>query len=188
MNKNWSEKQKIRTGKFISLILRHHPENINLSLDPSGWVSVDQLLRGMQQQGHAITQEQLEELVAGNDKQRYGFNADKTRIRANQGHSVKIDLQLESIKPPDLLYHGTASRFMKAIQQQGLQKLRREHVHLSTDKNTAWNIGSRHGLPIILKIYADVMYQAGFEFYCSDNGVWLTEHIPTSYFSTIPKP
>ena len=178
-----NEKQKKRTGKFISLILRHNPQKIGITLDDAGWASVDELLAGLAQKGHRISFKQLEEIVDTNDKKRYRFNDDKTRICANQGHSLKLDLELTEIAPPDVLYHGTASRFMQSIQEQGLIKGNRHHVHLSRDKETAKNVGSRHGVPVILTVSSGAMHQAGYTFYCSENGVWLVDDVPTKYFS-----
>ena len=178
-----NEKQKKRTGKFISLILRHAPQKIGITLDNAGWASVDELLAGLKRKGHALSFEQLDDIVAMNDKKRYRFNEDKTRICANQGHSLTVDLQLNALEPPEFLYHGTASRFMHSINKQGLLKGSRHHVHLSSDKQTAKSVGSRHGVPIILTIAAGAMHRAGYTFYCSANGVWLVDSVPTQYFS-----
>ncbi len=178
-----NEQQKKRTGKFISLILRHNPQTISIELDGSGWASVDELLKGLKRNGHSLSFTQLEALVNNNDKQRYTFNDDKSRIRANQGHSLELDLQLEAQKPPKSLYHGTASRYLPYINEQGLLRRDRHHVHLSLDKETAHNVGSRHGKPVILTIDASAMHKDGYVFYCSKNGVWLVEHIPPRYFS-----
>ncbi len=175
--------KKKRMGKYLSLILRHSPEKIGLELDNAGWASVDELLSGLAQKGRRLSFEGLREIVETNDKQRYRFNADMTRIRANQGHSIKLDLNLEMAEPPEVLYHGTATRFMADINQQGLQKRNRHHVHLSADKATAENVGGRHGKVVILAVAAGAMHRAGFEFYCSENKVWLTDHVPPSYFS-----
>lgn len=178
-----NEKQKKRTGKFISLILRHNPEKIGLTLDDSGWASVDELLAGLKTKGHRTSFEQLNEIVETNDKKRYSFNEDKSKIRANQGHSLNLDLQLEKCEPPEVLYHGTASRYMASIREQGLVKGNRHHVHLSSEKDTASNVGSRHGVPVILAIAAGHMHREGYDFYCSKNGVWLTDFVPAKYFS-----
>lgn len=180
---NMNEQQKKRIGKFISLILRHNPHKIGLELDESGWASVDDLLDGLKNKGRSISFDQLENIVETNDKQRYSFNTDKTRIRANQGHSLKLDLQLEPVEPPEVLYHGTASRFMQAINKQGLIKGSRHHVHLSQDKETAHTVGARHGFPVIIAIASGQMHRDGYVFYCSANEVWLTESVPVKYFS-----
>lgn len=178
-----NEQQKKRIGKFLSLILRHAPEKIGITLDKSGWASVDELLQQLAAHNKPLSFEQLVEIVETNNKQRYSFNQDRTRIRANQGHSIELDLQLTPQKPPEVLYHGTASRFMKSITQQGLIKGSRHHVHLSKDKETAHQVGSRQGVPVILAIASGQMQRDGFVFYCSDNGVWLTDHVPTRYFA-----
>ena len=166
----------------MSLVLRHDPQKLGLELDSAGWAPVDELLAGLAKKGRGISFDQLCDIVETNDKQRYRFNDDKTQIRANQGHSLKLDLQLEPTEPPETLYHGTATRFMKDINQQGLQKRNRHHVHLSQDKTTAQSVGQRHGVPVILAIAAGAMRRDGFEFYCSDNDVWLTDHVPPKYF------
>ena len=176
-----NEKQKKKIGKFMSLILRHDPQKIGIELDDAGWASVDELLQGLKRKRHALSFEQLEDIVATNDKKRYRFNEDKTRICANQGHSLKLDLELEEVEPPEVLYHGTASRFMKSIRQQGLIKGSRHHVHLSLEKETARNVGMRHGIPIILPVSSGAMSRAGYTFYRSENGVWLVESVPPKY-------
>ena len=178
-----NEKQKKRIGKFMSLILRHEPQKIGLELDAAGWASVNELLVGMKRKGHGLSFEQLVDIVETNEKKRYRFNEDKTRICANQGHSLNLDLELTEFEPPEVLYHGTASRFMKSIKEQGLIKGNRHHVHLSKDKETARNVGSRHGVPIILAVSSGAMHRAGFTFYCSENGVWLVDNVPAKYFS-----
>lgn len=165
-------------SKYLSLILRHQPQSIGLVLDPNGWANVDDLLAKSKLQ---ISFQQLLEVVATNDKQRFILNEDKTKIRANQGHSVKIDLDLKPQTPPSILYHGTVDKFLSSIQTQGLQKMNRNHVHLSKDISTAQKVGSRRGLPIILKINPEAMIHDGFLFYCSENGVWLTDSVPAKY-------
>lgn len=178
-----NEKQTKRIGKFISLILRHDPEKIGLQLDAAGWANVDELLAGLKRKGRGMSFAQLQELVATNDKQRYSFNDDQTQIRANQGHSLKLDLQLEPVEPPVQLYHGTATRFLDLIHEQGLLKGSRHHVHLSADIETAHKVGSRHGKPVILTVDAQAMFRAGYAFYCSENGVWLADSVPAVYLS-----
>ena len=176
-------KNIVKHSKFLSLLLRHQPETIGLSLDAGGWASVEELLAKLQVHGRTLSPIELDIIVRTNDKQRFSFNEDKTRIRANQGHSLKqVELGLAAIEPPPILYHGTASRFMQAISQQGLTRQSRQHVHLSADKDTAYKVGARHGLPVILQINAARMQQDGFVFYCSANGVWLTAQVPTRYF------
>ena len=180
------DKDKIRKGKFLSLILRHQPDKIGLSLDAEGWAEVATLLQQLAKYRQTLSMAELEEIVATNDKQRYAFNADKSKIRANQGHSLRtVDLALSPRLPPDVLYHGTASRFLSSIQQHGLEKRSRQHVHLSADTQTARKVGARHGVPVILQINAQQMQTDGFVFYCAANGVWLTEHIPARYLQVI---
>ncbi|HPY39338.1 MAG TPA: RNA 2'-phosphotransferase [Thiolinea sp.] len=181
-----NEKEKTSKGKFLSLILRHQPETIGLTLDESGWAAVDDLLAKLAAHKKPLSRAELEELVSTNDKQRYSFNADQTKIRANQGHSLQtIDLGLEPLEPPAVLYHGTASRFVEAILQTGLRAQSRQHVHLSKDTATATKVGARHGKPIILVVDAQTMQKDGFPFYCSENNVWLTEKVPAKYLKIV---
>jgi putative RNA 2'-phosphotransferase len=168
----------IRTSKFLSRILRHSPEKFGLTLEPGGWVPVTDLLKAT-----GIDRSTLERVVANNDKKRYSFNEAGDKIRANQGHSVEVDLQLEPVTPPALLFHGTASRTVPLIMESGLKRMARSHVHLSLDVETAVKVGGRHGKPIVLEVAALAMHEAGFEFYCADNGVWLTEHVPVAYLA-----
>lgn len=166
-------------SKFLSLVLRHQPDKINLTLDLYGWAEVDDLLNKMPFQ---ITFIQLKQLVDNNDKQRFTFNSTCTKIRANQGHSIKqIDLNLEPKLPPEILYHGTVHKFIGPIQKEGLKKMHRQHVHLSRDIETAIKVGSRKGDPIVLPIKALEMFKDGLSFYKSKNGVWLTDHVPAKY-------
>lgn len=175
-------KEEKRISKFLSLILRHQPETIKLKLDKNGWADVDELITKSALKRVKFTLEQLQQVVANNDKKRFAFNDEKTKIRANQGHSLKaIDLELQSQTPPQVLYHGTVAKFMQAIKQSGLQKQSRQHVHLSADRATATKVGSRRGVPVILSIRALDMHNKGFEFYKSENGVWLTDAVPTGF-------
>ena len=169
----------VKYSKRLSKILRHHPERIGVKLDKNGWISVDELIEkfGMP----PLSMEILEIVVAENDKKRFAFNDDKTKIRANQGHSVKIDLGLEPTEPPALLFHGTATKNLEAIKNQGLIKGSRHHVHLSTDEWTAKKVGSRYGVPAILKLKAKEMHAAGYDFFVSENNVWLTDHVPVQF-------
>ena len=169
-------------SKFLSLVLRHQPELIDLQLDENGWTSTDELLRRLNShKGMQVDMRMLEELVATNDKQRFSFNNDNTRIRANQGHSIEIELNLEPAIPPDILYHGTAAQFLESILKTGLQKRNRQHVHLSATQDTAKMVGSRHGKPVILSIRAKAMFDAGYVFFLSANKVWLTAEVPVAY-------
>jgi putative RNA 2'-phosphotransferase len=175
------EKQLVRTSKFLSLVLRHRPQLAGLTLDSAGWVSVEALLAGCASKGLPITHDDLEEVVARNNKQRFAFDESGTLIRANQGHSVEVDLALESAEPPDVLYHGTAERAGEVIRREGLKKMQRHHVHLSVDVETARAVGARHGKPLVLQVDAEAMREAGFAFYRSDNGVWLVDSVPPEY-------
>lgn len=171
----------IQISKFLSLVLRHEPEKIGLTLDAAGWVSVDDLLAACRANGKAISLEELQDVVASNDKQRFSFSDDGSLIRANQGHSVEVELGYEAAIPPASLFHGTAERFLASIQEQGLLKGKRHHVHLSADIETATKVGQRHGKPTVLQVDSGKMHQDGFIFYFSTNGVWLTEHVPVPY-------
>ncbi len=176
----------IKHSKFLSLILRHKPEIVGLHLDEYGWVAVSDLLKALDSNGHSISFELLEQIVQTNDKQRFAFNEDKTKIRANQGHSVsRVDLQLQEIQPPDTLYHGTVEKFMTSIEESGLQKMNRQHVHLSETLKTAMDIGGRRGKPVILHVRSGAMYRDGFKFYRSKNGVWLTDSVPLEYLNPV---
>lgn len=173
--------KKTKIGKFLSLVLRHNPETIGIKLDENGWASVDELLQGLKKANRKISMETLEEIVETNDKKRYSFNEDKTKIRANQGHSIDVDLNLKEQTPPRVLYHGTAEASFENIKKFGLVKQNRNHVHLSLDVETATKVGKRHGKPIILEINAEAMDKDGYKFYLSENGVWLTDNVPIKY-------
>jgi putative RNA 2'-phosphotransferase len=174
-----NDKKLKSVSKQLSYILRHHPDSVGLVLDENGWVNVESLLKAVN-----IDRTVLETVVADNDKKRFAFNDDKTMIRASQGHSVKIDLGYEPSVPPAILYHGTASANLKSIQNQGLIKGSRHHVHLSVDTETARNVGMRHGFPAILTVLAGKMVEDGYKFYISENGVWLTEQVPPRYLKS----
>lgn len=170
-----------RLSKFLSLLLRHKPEIIGIELDENGWTDVETLIRKLNDHGEVIELEQLRQIVKTNPKQRFSFDADEKRIRANQGHSVSIDLQYTSVKPPNILYHGTAKKNVESILVSGLTKQERHHVHLSTDLQTALSVGQRYGQPHVFEINAEKMFSQGFEFFCSSNGVWLTEKVPPEF-------
>jgi putative RNA 2'-phosphotransferase len=176
------EKQIKTVSKFLSLILRHSPQTIGLQLDEQGWAVVNELLTKASSH-QQISRELLDEVVTTNDKQRFTFNDDGTKIRASQGHSITVDLNLGEMKPPEYLYHGTVSKFINAIKAEGLKKMDRQHVHLSRDKETAIKVGGRRGIPVILTISSGQMHQAGFAFYLSENQVWLTDHVPEQYIN-----
>lgn len=177
----------VKISKYLSKHLRHQPERLGLMLAPGGWVEVDHLLAVCARHQFSISREELSEVVALNDKQRFSFDETGTLIRANQGHSVPVDLQLEPTMPPDVLYHGTGQRSVEAIRREGLRKMSRHHVHLSPDVETAVKVGRRHGLPVVFRIDAAGMRQAGHVFYCSDNGVWLVDSVPPAYLEILRK-
>lgn len=170
---------------FISLILRHKPDTIGISLDEHGWANVDELIYGINKTGRYIDMLILEEIVVTDQKQRYSFNNDKTLIRANQGHSIPVDVELKEVEPPEILYHGTAEIFIDSIREKGLKPKSRLYVHLSKDIETAKIVGSRHGKPVILKINSFDMYKEGIKFYLSENGVWLTKSVAPKYIREI---
>lgn len=171
-----------KLSKFISLVLRHNPGAANVTLDEHGWADVEALLAGIQSTGRKIDMALLEEIVAADNKQRYSFNQDRTLIRANQGHSIAVDVELEEQEPPEILFHGTATRFLDSIEREGLKSMSRLYVHLSQDVETARKVGARHGVPVVLRIHSGDMYRDGYPFYLSENGVWLTEKVGTKYF------
>jgi putative RNA 2'-phosphotransferase len=177
------EKDRNKISRFLSLVLRHSPETIGLQLDENGWVDVNELMARSASAGNTFSRAELEEVVALNDKQRFAFNEEKTRIKANQGHSVEVALQLEEKVPPEWLYHGTVERFLENIRAEGLQKMKRHHVHLSADKTTAEKVGSRRGEAVILMVRSGEMGRDGLTFFLSDNGVWLTESVPAKYIN-----
>lgn len=174
----------VRAGRFISKILRHKPEIIGITLDEHGWANVDELIAGVNRT-LPMDMETLEEIVRTNNKQRYSFNEDKTLIRANQGHSVPVDVELTQAEPPEILYHGTAERFTAAIDAEGLRPMSRLYVHLSKDAETAANVGSRHGKPVVYEVLAGEMHRRGVIFFLSVNGVWLTKEVPEEFLRRI---
>ena len=172
------------TSKFISLILRHKPEVIGITLDEHGWADIHALIDGVNATGrHHLTQETLEEIVRTDEKQRYAFNEDHTRIRANQGHSISVDVELEQRTPPSVLYHGTGEKYVDAIDRQGLIPKGRLYVHLSDDVETARKVGRRHGKSVIYQVDCQKMATDGFEFFLSANHVWLTKCVPARFLS-----
>lgn len=171
----------VKISKYLSKHLRHQPERLGLALTPGGWVSVDDLLAACARQQFPLTRAELDEVVARNSKQRFSFDPTGTMIRANQGHSVAVDLQLEAITPPAVLYHGTGQRAVEAIMREGLRKMARHHVHLSGDAETARAVGARHGRPVVLRVDAAAMHRDGYTFYRSANGVWLVDGVLPRY-------
>ncbi len=172
----------LEISRFMSFILRHRPDSIGITLDEHGWASVDELIAGIGKT-HPLTMEMLEEIVRTDDKMRYSFNEDKTLIRANQGHSIPVDVELEERTPPKVLYHGTGEKYVESIDSIGLIPKTRLYVHLSADYETAVNVGSRHGKPIVYKVDTAAMVADGHRFYRSANGVWLTKSVPTKYLT-----
>lgn len=179
--------QLIKQSKFMSMVLRHKPESIGLVLDEAGWVDVNELIEKANVHGRCLTVALIQEIVRCNDKQRFSISEDGARIRANQGHSINVDLGLQTKRPPKNLFHGTATRFMGSIRSKGLLPSGRHHVHLSENRDTAKQVGSRHGVPVLLEVAANKMAQDGFVFYLSENGVWLTEKVPMKYIREIKK-
>ena len=170
------------TSKFISLILRHKPEVIGITLDEHGWADVDKLIAGISKT-RPIDMAILEQIVAEDEKQRYSFNEDHTLIRANQGHSIPVDVELEEKEPPEYLYHGTGEKYVASIDEQGLIPKSRLYVHLSSDVDTARRVGQRHGKPVVYIVKSGEMYRDGIKFYRSVNGVWLVKEVPRRYLA-----
>lgn len=175
----------VDTSKLLSYVLRHRPDSIGLQLDANGWADVDELLRRLAEHGKPVARDLLDRVVAENDKQRFAFDAQRARIRASQGHSIDVELGLEPVQPPDVLYHGTASRFVTSILATGLRAGGRQHVHLSGDVDTARRVGTRHGVPVILRVDTARMRTDGAVFYRSDNGVWLTGPVAPRYLRVL---
>lgn len=169
-----------KTSKFISLILRHKPEVIGISLDEHGWANVDELIAGVSKT-HELDMALLEEIVRTDEKQRYSFNQDKTLIRANQGHSIPVDVELPERRPPEYLYHGTAEKYVSSIEAQGLLPQSRLYVHLTDDYGTAIKVGQRHGRVVVYQVSSQAMHRDGYKFFYSVNGVWLTKAVPVQY-------
>lgn len=179
-----NETARTKLSKYLSFLLRHQPEAAGLKLDDEGWVAVDLLLEGCASAGEHLSRAQLDEIVATCPKQRFALSEDGKRIRANQGHSTAVELGYEPAEPPDVLYHGTVRQVLGLIYEEGLQKMQRHHVHLSADEATAKTVGKRRGKPVILVIDARAMRAAGHDFFCTPNGVWLTDAVPPEFIST----
>jgi len=176
-----SKVRRTKISRFLSYVLRHDPHAARLSLDDAGWADVEALLRGCARARRSITRAELDEVVATSEKKRFEFSADATCIRASQGHSVDVDLGYAPAAPPDVLYHGTASRCLESIRVRGLLRGQRHHVHLSLDPDTAAEVGRRHGQPVVLLVRAAAMMDAGHKFFVSTNKVWLVEHVPSTF-------
>lgn len=176
----------VKESRFLSLILRHKPETIGITLDEHGWADVNALLDGVNRTGkYALDRAKLEEIVRTDEKQRYSFSEDGTKIRANQGHSVQVDVELTELTPPEYLWHGTAERFAERILTEGLKPMSRLYVHLSPDEETARRVGVRHGKLYLLRVHTGEMARQGYRFFRSENGVWLTKHVPPQFLETI---
>jgi putative RNA 2'-phosphotransferase len=179
------EKKHIRISRFLSYVLRHHPDAIGLVLDANGWADIDALLAACAAHGRTLERGELDLVVAQNDKRRFAVSEDGRRIRASQGHSVSVDLGYEPCVPPEVLYHGTAARFLEEIRRDGLRRGTRLHVHLSADEETAQSVGARHGVPVVLRVRAGEMSRAGVSFFISANEVWLTERVGEGYIDEL---
>ena len=177
------DRRIVRLSKYLSKYLRHRPEELGLALMPGGWVEVDALLAASAHRGFSISRDELEAVVARNDKKRFAFDESGALIRAQQGHSAPVDLELERATPPARLYHGTPERTLTAIMRDGLLKMRRHHVHLSPDEATARAVGARRGHSVVLVVDAEKMHRDGYVFCRSGNGVWLVKHVPPRYLS-----
>lgn len=178
-------KNNVKLGRFLCLVLRHHPEGAGIALDEHGWADVETLLDGVCSTGRRIDRDTLERIVREDNKQRYLFSEDHTRIRANQGHSIPVDVELRKVQPPRYLYHGTATRFLSAIQTEGIKRMNRQYVHLSPDYQTAIAVGRRYGVPVVLRADAGTMARNRETFFQSENGVWLCEYVPPEYFNVV---
>ena len=170
----------IKASRFMSLILRHKPESIGISLDAHGWADVEELIKGISKK-YPFDRNILEEIVRTDDKQRYTFNEDKTLIRANQGHSIPVDVELEIVTPPEYLWHGTGEKYTDSIELSGLIPKSRLYVHLSSDEEIAINVGKRHGNPVVYRVRSGEMMKKGYVFYLSKNNIWLTKNVPVEY-------
>jgi len=175
------DRNLVSLSKFVSLILRHEPQRIGLTLDAQGWAGVEELLAAAARHGTVLTRENLESIVAQNEKQRFAFSDDGQRIRARQGHSIDVNLELACQTPPDILFHGTATRFLESIRATGLEARSRQHVHLSHDEATAMQVRQRHGKPVVLKVRAGQMHAVGHQFFLSENHIWLTAAVPVEF-------
>lgn len=179
-----NEKEAKKISKFLSYVLRHHPELIGITLDNNGWTDVDLLIEKASNNGILFQRAELEFIVATNSKKRFALNERGDKIRASQGHSINIELGYTAQKPPTILYHGTGAQFVDSILATGIEKKSRQFVHLSEDIPTAKQVGQRQGKPFLFTILAEEMHKENFEFYLSDNGVWLTNHVPIKYLKT----
>ena len=178
---NQNEKETRQVSKFLSLVLRHQPEKIGIDLNEAGWTSVDELLEAMRLNGRKINRETLDHVVASNDKQRFEFGEDGAMIRATQGHSVAVQLGYQAANPPEFLLHGTPATAVEEIRRNGLNKMKRHHVHLHAEEVTANAVGARRGVPVLLRIQSQQMANEGYLFFVTPNNVWLTDHVPARF-------
>ena len=178
-----SDKELTRISKFLSFVLRHQPAAIGIQLDQNGWADVKDLIQKANDHGIRFDRETLNHLVATNSKKRFAFNDTYERIRASQGHTIDIELGYNSQKPPQILFHGTSENSVQSILDSGLKKQSRQYVHLSRDSETAIKVGQRHGKPVVFKVFAEEMYNENFQFFLSDNGVWLTDNVSAKYLN-----
>lgn len=176
-----NETELVKASRKMSYALRHHPEKMHLDMDRHGWVSVEQMIESMHVYFPSFSKEDMDYVVENNDKHRFSYNEDETKIRANQGHSIDVDVQMKEMMPPDILYHGTGRKYVSSIKEKGLLPMSRLYVHLSVDPSTAYKVGSRHGTPYIFMIDAKKMHKDGYHFYISENGVWQVKHVPAEY-------
>lgn len=179
-----SDNQLTHISKFLSLVLRHQPETVGIQLDQNGWIDISELIEKSNKYGVQFDREILNHIVATNSKKRFAFNDKFDRIRASQGHSIEIELGYTNQKPPEILYHGTSEKSVQSILEKGLERQNRQHVHLSSDIETAIKVGQRHGKPFVFLVLAEQMYKDNFQFFISENGVWLTDNVPTKYLKT----
>jgi len=178
-----SEKENNRLSKLLSYILRHKPEDYGIALDENGWTDINDLIQKLSKRNEIITLDILKHIVETNNKKRFAFNDDFSKLRASQGHSIEVELGYTEKQPPEILYHGTVEKFLSEIFAEGLKKMQRHHVHLSADEATAARVGERRGKPVVLTIRSGEMFLHGYSFYCSENEVWLTDHVPNKYIS-----
>jgi putative RNA 2'-phosphotransferase len=181
LNETMKEKDITSVSKFLSLVLRHQPQLIGIELDEQGWINVDELLKQANAHGKELTMELLNDVVETNSKKRFAFDEGRQKIRASQGHSVEVELGYQPQTPPEILYHGTGEKSVSSIENGGLEKRSRQHVHLSRDMETAVQVGSRHGKPVVFNVLAGEMYKNGYKFYLSENKVWLTDSVPNQF-------
>lgn len=180
-----NEKQEKTVSKFLSLVLRHEPKLIGITPNESGWVNIEELKQKALTKNQVLTDDIIKQVVANNDKKRFSISSDGTMIRANQGHSIEVNLGLEDKEPPEFLYHGTAQQYVQPILEQGLISKDRHAVHLSQNTTTATQVGSRHGKVVLFKVLSGKMHEQGYKFQCSDNNVWLTDAVPPQFLEQI---